>query len=266
MQQSQKLDGILRGPIHSTFAFVIQGLVTLRAFDRVGYFKQDFNNTLEKCANATFVFNSTSRWVSLRLDMICVVFSVATIAIGFAQKGHVQAELLILSIQSMTDVISGFSVSLRMYAEFDNFMTSPQRLYQYSQLPLEAALERDIDKNLKDLNWPTKGDVEFNQVTMKYREGLEPSINKLDVKIKAGMQVGIVGRTGAGKSSILQALFRLVELSEGDIRIDETNLRDIGLHQLRKNIAFIPQSPFLLQGTIRENLDPFKDCTDAEIE
>jgi ABC-type bacteriocin/lantibiotic exporter with double-glycine peptidase domain len=84
MQQSQKLDGILRGPIHSTFAFVIQGLVTLRAFDRVGYFKQDFNNTLEKCANATFVFNSTNRWVGLRLDMICVVFSVATIAIGFA--------------------------------------------------------------------------------------------------------------------------------------------------------------------------------------
>jgi len=80
------------------------------------------------------------------------------------------------------------------------------------------------------MKWPNKGDVDFNQVTMKYREGLEPSINKLDVKIKAGMKVGIVGRTGAGKSSILQALFRLVELSEGNIHIDGANLREIGLH------------------------------------
>ena len=79
------------------------------------------------------------------------------------------------------------------------------------------------------------------------------------------MKVGIVGRTGSGKSSILQALFRLVELSEGTAKIDNVDLKDIGLHQLRKNIAFIPQSPFLLQGTIRENLDPFNECTDAEI-
>jgi len=127
---------------------VIQGLVTLRAFDKIGYFKQDFNNTLEKCANATFVFNTTNRWVGLRLDMVCVVFSVATTAIAFAQKGHINSELLILSIQSMTDVISFFSVSLRMYAEFDNFMTSPQRLYQYSQIKQEDDLEKEIDKDL----------------------------------------------------------------------------------------------------------------------
>jgi len=81
---------------------------------------------------------------------------------------------------------------------------------------------------------------------MKYREGLEPSIKGLDCKIQAGMKVGVVGRTGAGKSSILQALFRLIELSEGNVKIDDQDLKNIGLHQLRKNIAFIPQSPFLL--------------------
>ena len=116
------------------------------------------------------------------------------------------------------------------------------------------------------MKWPTEGVIEFDQVKMRYREGLEYSIKGLDVKIQAGQKVGIVVRTGAGKSSILQALFRLVELNEGAVRIDQTDLKGIGLHQLRKNIAFIPQSPFLLQGTIRENLDPFAECTDEEID
>jgi len=124
MQDSQRLDGVLRGPIHTTFSMVIQGLVTLRAFDKLDYFKQDFNNTVEKCANATFCFSLTNRWVGLRLDLVCVMFTIATTAVAFLQKGHVDDELLILSLQSITDVIGFFSISLRMYAEFDNFMTS----------------------------------------------------------------------------------------------------------------------------------------------
>lgn len=101
---------------------------------------------------------------------------------------------------------------------------------------------------------------------MRYRETLEPSIKNITFTVQAGMKVGIVGRTGAGKSSILQALFRLVELTEGSIVIDGHNITDLGLHLLRKNIAFIPQTPFLLQGTIRENVDPFFEKSDEEIE
>ena len=84
MQDSQRLDGILRGPIHTTFAMIIGGLVTLRSFDKIRYFKQDFNNTLEKCANATYCYALTSRWIGLRLDFVCVLFTVATTAIAFA--------------------------------------------------------------------------------------------------------------------------------------------------------------------------------------
>lgn len=88
--------------------------------------------------------------------------------------------------------------------------------------------------------------MEFKEVIMRYREGLEPSIQDLSFKVDAGMKVGIVGRTGAGKSSVLQTLFRLVEVEKGKIEIDGQDLSEIGLHKLRKNIAFIPQSPFLL--------------------
>lgn len=101
---------------------------------------------------------------------------------------------------------------------------------------------------------------------MKYREGIEPSIRDLSFRVQAGMKVGIVGRTGSGKSSILQALFRLCDLSEGTIKIDGVDIKDVGLHELRQNIAFIPQSPFLLQGTIRENLDPFEELTTQEVQ
>lgn len=101
---------------------------------------------------------------------------------------------------------------------------------------------------------------------MKYREELEPSINQLTFTVQPKMKVGIVGRTGAGKSSILQALFRLCELHEGKILIDGVDISKLGLHILRKSIAYIPQSPFLLQGTIRQNLDPFNDMTDDQID
>jgi ATP-binding cassette subfamily C (CFTR/MRP) protein 1 len=101
---------------------------------------------------------------------------------------------------------------------------------------------------------------------MKYREELEPSLTNVSFSVEAGHKIGIVGRTGSGKSSILQALFRLIEVTEGSIKIDGVDIRDIGLHLLRKNMAFIPQVPFLMQGTIRDNLDPFYDKLVEDIE
>ena len=100
---------------------------------------------------------------------------------------------------------------------------------------------------------------------MRYRKTLEPSLHKLDFTIDPCMKVGIVGRTGAGKSSILQALFRLVELSEGRIVIDDVDIKTLGLHMLRKGIAYIPQVPFLLQGTILKNIDPFDEYGEGRV-
>lgn len=97
-----------------------------------------------------------------------------------------------------------------------------------------------IDADLDKINWPAKGEIDISNAVMSYREGLEPSIKNLTFNVQPGMKVGIVGRTGSGKSSILQTLFRLVDLTEGNVKIDGVDLTTIGLHQLRKNIAFIP--------------------------
>lgn len=183
MVVSQGYDGQLRGPIHTTFAMIINGLVSLRAADKLKYFKQDFNSNLEKCANSTFCYVLVNRWLGLRLDMICVLFTIATTAIAFTQRGRVNSGLLVLSLQVITDVIAFFSISLRMYAEFDNFMTSSQRMVQYTKLPLEDELIKELDSSLKKQSWPSKGSIELQNVTMRYREGIEPSINNLSFKI-----------------------------------------------------------------------------------
>ena len=107
-----------------------------------------------------------------------------------------------------------------------------------------------------------QGVIEYSNSTMRYRKELPPAIMDLNFKAESGMKIGIVGRTGSGKSSILQTLFRLVDLEMGSIKIDGVNIKDAGLHLLRKQIAFILQNPFLIQGTIRENLDPFNELTE----
>jgi len=124
MMDSQRLDGILRAPIHSTFGMVVNGLVTLRAFNKISYFKQDFSNDLEKCANVTFCYIVANRWMGVRFDTICSLFIGATCLLSILMKGTVPTEQIAITLQIMIDMISMFSVSIRMYAEFKNYMTS----------------------------------------------------------------------------------------------------------------------------------------------
>jgi len=118
------MDAIYRGPIHSTFDLVINGLVSLRAYEKFNYFKLDFNENSERSANVTFCYYVTNRWLGLRLDFVCLVFSSFTSASVIAFKGQVAPEEAALMLQIITDVVVMFSISLRIYAEFENYMTS----------------------------------------------------------------------------------------------------------------------------------------------
>jgi ABC-type multidrug transport system fused ATPase/permease subunit len=119
-------------------------------------------------------------------------------------------------------------------------------MIEYTKIEIEDELKKEKDIELQKLDWPMNGAIEYVNATMRYREELPPSIKNLSFKVEAGMKIGIVGRTGSGKSSILQTLFRLVDLDEGYATIDGVRLTEPGLHQLRKHIAFIPQNPFLI--------------------
>jgi len=240
MVESQRMDAIFRGPVHSTFAMVVNGLVSLRANKKVDFFRINFIYNLEKGANATFCYNVANRWLGVRLDLTCLLFSSAAVIFAISFKGQIESAQLSFTLQIITDVIVFFSFSLRLFAEFENFMTSSQRIYEYTELDQEDELEKAEDHKLESRGWPMNGKIEFDDSVMSYRPELDPSIKNLTCKVQAGMKVGIVGRTGAGKSSILQALFRLSELTSGKIKIDGSDLKEVGLHTLRKNIAFIP--------------------------
>lgn len=152
---------------------------------------------------------------------------------------------------------------MRQTAELENCMTSVERVVEYTDLEPEPPLEiKDNNVDLKD--WPSSGSITFNNLSLKYSKDSQLILKSLNLAIKANEKIGIVGRTGAGKSSIIQAIFRLA-LNEGAIKIDNVDISTIGLHDLRRNISIIPQDPILFSGTMRDNLDPFQTKTDDEL-
>jgi ATP-binding cassette subfamily C (CFTR/MRP) protein 1 len=214
-------------------------------------------------ANVTFTYTIANRWLGMRFDFAILVLAMSTAMFSIFMRGLFPAALLIFSLQIITDVTNNFSIAMRFFAEMQNHLTSAQRIYSYTQLESEDLLTKPKDQEIGQ--WPSKGQIKFEGVTMSYRPTLEPAVRNLTFEVQSGMKVGIVGRTGSGKSSILQILFRLVDSSEGTIEIDGVDLKSVGLHKLRQSIGYIPQSPFLLVGSVRENLDVFGKRTDDEI-
>lgn len=195
-----------------------------------------------------FCYSTVQRWIAVRLDVICVGFGIATAATACALRNNsfVSNEILIFSLTIVTDVIIMFSISIRFYTELATLLVSSQRIVEYTKLETEDELVKPGDAALEKAGWPQLGEITFDDVSMRYREGLDPSLRELKCKMEPGFKVGIVGRTGAGKSTILQVLFRMTELCGGDILIDGQRIKDIGLHILRRNVAYIPQSPFII--------------------
>jgi ABC-type multidrug transport system fused ATPase/permease subunit len=160
---------------------------------------------------------------------------------------------------------TNFPWMIRQSAEVTNQMVSVERILEFCRLESEPPLETDSDKTL-DEAWPERGNIDVNNLSVRYRPGLPLALDDVSFALDGGSRVGIVGRTGSGKSSLVQALFRVLEADEGTISIDGVDIATVGLHRLRKRISVIPQAPTLFSGcTVRENLDLFGKHTDAEI-
>jgi len=149
-------------------------------------------------------------------------------------------------------------------------MASVARVIRYTEIPTEADLQIRGDESLQDTQWPSQGNIEFNNVFMKYRANMDHVIRGLSLNVSSGQKIGCVGRTGAGKSSIIQLLFRMVEIDrkfapDSYVKIDGVDALTVGLHTLRNKISIIPQTPFVFSGTIKRNLDPFYKTSDEEM-
>lgn len=167
-----------------------------------------------------------------------------------------------LAITQIFNLIAMCQWGMRQTAELENNMTSVERIIEYVNLEPEAPLELENKKTADE--WPSKAEICFKGLSMRYSPKSDYTLRNLKFTIEPKEKIGIVGRTGAGKSSIIQALFRLA-VNEGIIEIDHIDIQGLGLHELRKQISIIPQDPILFSGTMRENLDPFKTKNDEEL-
>ncbi|SCV70702.1 BQ2448_3464 [Microbotryum intermedium] len=255
-REIKRLDNLLRSSLYAHFNETLSGLATIRAFGETDKFlkRNEEYIDIENRAYALTVINQ--RWLGFRLDMfggllvfIVAIFGVATrTKVSPAQTGLILA--YILSIQA------AFSWMVRQVAEVENDMNSVERMLHYAN-KLEQEAPSDIEETRPDPSWPSQGAIEFENVFMSYRPELPPVLKGFSLRIEGGQKIGVVGRTGAGKSTILQCLFRMVELQSGKISIDGIDISKLGLNQLREKIAIIPQDALLFSGTLRSNLDPF---------
>lgn len=220
--------------------------------------KVDYNNRVY------FAMVTSNRWLSIRLENLATMILVVCgllVVIDYRITPSIAGLLLSYTFS----VTSWLSWLVRATADLEQQMNSVERILFYSQLGIEPPFEINyLDRDIS--SWPDRGHIKFNQVTLKYRDDLaQNALNNITFEIKSHEKIGICGRTGAGKSSILVALYRLVDLYSGSIEIDGINISEIGLHTLRGNLAIIPQDPVLFTGNIRTNLDPFGQYTDEDI-
>lgn len=259
----KSIEGSTRSPVFSHLAASLNGLTTIRAFRVEPQFEVKFDEYQDIHTSAWFLFVCSSRWLGITMDCISLGYIAVITIVATLTTGSITSSQLGLAISSALSLSGSFQWGVRQSTEMESQMTSVARIKEYSELPEEPPRESPPDRR-PPADWPQAGEIDFKQVSLRYSEDEDPVLKKLTFKIKPGEKVGIVGRTGAGKSSIIAVLFRLTE-PEGSIHIDGIETKSIGLHELRKKLSIIPQEPVLFNGTIRRNLDPFGDFDDQKI-
>ncbi|GAM28766.1 hypothetical protein SAMD00019534_119420 [Acytostelium subglobosum LB1] len=259
-----RLESISRSPIYAHFSETLAGVTTIRAFQETSKFVRENESLLDNNQKCYYINISANRWLALRLEFLgaCIVTSTVLYAVLASISGHIQPGTAGLVITYALAITSNMNWMVRMSCDLENSVVSVERIQEYCQLPSEAALIND--KRIAK-QWPDQGAIVFRDLWLAYREGLDPVLRGVSCRIESKHKVGIVGRTGAGKSSLTQALFRIVEPLRGTIEIDGIDITELGLHDLRSRIAIIPQDPVLFAGTIRSNLDPFDKYTDLQL-
>ncbi|XP_010533091.1 PREDICTED: ABC transporter C family member 13 isoform X2 [Tarenaya hassleriana] len=266
-RELRRLDSVSRSPIYASFTETLDGSSTIRAFKSEEYFLPRFIGHVTLYQRTSYSETIASLWLSLRLQLLgaSIVSFVAVMAVvGSQGKSPISfgtPGLVGLALSYAAPVVSLLGSFLTSFTETEKEMVSVERVLQYMDVPQE---EISGHQSLSH-DWPFEGTVEFHDVSMRYMPSLPPALNGISFTIRGGMQVGIIGRTGAGKSSILNALFRLTPICKGLITVDGFNINHLPIRELRSRLAVVPQSPFLFQGSLRDNLDPLGLSDDLKI-
>ncbi|KAG7398176.1 hypothetical protein PHYBOEH_011499 [Phytophthora boehmeriae] len=262
-REVKRLEGISRSPVYNLLSETLNGLQTIRAFKMQRTFEQLNSRAVDENASFFFIYWAAGRWLAVRLDALSVVVIFVVSLYLVATKGQLGTLLSGISLVYALMLTSMVQSSVRDVDRTDNAMTSVERILHFREIPQED--DRPDYPSIDSAVWPSQGSIVFTSLCLKYRPELPLVLNGVDMNIAGGEKVGICGRTGAGKSSLMIALFRICEFESGTIRIDGIDTQKLKLHNLRRSLAIIPQDPVLFSGPLRDNLDPFGEYTDADI-
>ncbi|KAK9234707.1 P-loop containing nucleoside triphosphate hydrolase protein [Lipomyces kononenkoae] len=264
-RELKRLESVSRSPIYAHFQESLNGVSTVRAYSQIRRFNRlneyhiDFNN------KAYYPSMIARRWLAIRLEFLgsTIIFFAAFLSILAIAWGQLSSGLVGLTMSYAFQITQALSAIVRMTVEVEISTVSVERILEYCKLPSEAP--EVIANNRPALDWPAEGSLEFHDYSTRYRAGLDLVLKGVNLKIKPREKIGIVGRTGAGKSSLTLALFRMIEPAAGYISIDRVNTSKLGLRDLRQRLAIIPQDSQAFEGSVRENLDPGSRFSDDEL-
>lgn len=253
----KRLDSISRSPVYAQFGEALNGLSTIRAYKAYDRMANINGNSMDNNVRFTLVNMSGNRWLAIRLETLggVMIWLTATFAVmqnGRAVNQEAFASSMGLLLSYALNITSLLTAVLRLASLAENSLNAVERVGTYIELPSEGPSV--IDSNRPPPGWPSSGAIKFEDVVLRYRPELPPVLHGLSFKIPPSDKVGIVGRTGAGKSSMLNALFRIVELESGRIIIDDYDVSKFGLTDLRKVLGIIPQAPVLFSGILYLNI------------
>ncbi|XP_042486789.1 ABC transporter C family member 3-like isoform X1 [Macadamia integrifolia] len=257
-----RLCGVCQAPIVQHFAESILGSTTIRCFNQEERFMDTNFKLVDAYSRPKFHFSSAMEWLCFRMDMLATItYATFLVFLISMPTGMLSPGVAGLAVTyglgfSMHGVIWDLTV-------LENNIISVERILQYSYIPSEAPLL--VEENRPGHEWPSQGKVEIVDLQVQYGPHLPLVLRGVTCTFPGGMKIGIVGRMGSGKSTLVQTLFRMLEPTAGQIWIDGINIFNIGLHDLQSRLSIIPQDPTMFGGTLRSNLDPLEEYTDEEI-
>ena len=258
-RELKRLDSVSRSPIYAHFQESLGGINTIRAYRQQARFAMENEWRVDANLQAYFPSVNSNRWLAVRLEFIgsFIILAAAGFAIiSVATGSSLSAGMVGLSMSYALQITQSLNWIVRQTVEVETNIVSVERVLEYARLPSEAP--EVMSKHRPKISWPANGAVDFSNYSTRYRPGLDLVLKNINLHIKSHEKIGVVGRTGAGKSSLTLALFRIIEPATGNISIDDLNTSTIGLLDLRQRLAIIPQDAALFEGTVRDNLDPGK--------
>ena len=265
-----RLNGTSRSPVISLFSETILGITTIRTFKQEKPSKEKFYKKLDDHYGVMLYRYGTDNWFCMTLDLISHIYLTYVLIRTILDIDNFDAAAIGLMLDYSIEISEQLLEAFEQATQVEKSLVSLERCDTFTQLPSEnyedEKLKEEKIYDLSDKSWPSEGRVKFEDFSIKYRKDCDLALNNINIEINPGEKIGVIGRTGSGKSSLTLSLFRIIEAFKGKIEIDGKDIHDIPLKKLRRSLSIVPQEPFLLEGTLKTNLDPLNLYSESEID